>query len=290
MSVIATVLQESVRLTLPYGFAALGGMLAERSGLPHIALEAVLLSSAFLTTWCYLTLGGGFAAVVGGLLGGALVGVLLALLVEKLKVNAILAGLALNLAAAGGARVLLRAVYGSTSNSPTLNMSMPAAVVPILMGLTLLLLVPLLSEGLRRTRFGLQLRAAGEDAARARLVGVDVARVRLFAALIGSSIAGLGGVALVFDQRQFQAQMTGGRGFVALAAVALSTSMASKLGSNGPRSAFLCALLFGVSEAISVVLQARTHFPTEVLHALPYVLTLAVLALLPRLTRLPNQR
>jgi general nucleoside transport system permease protein len=277
MSVIGTMLSESLRLTLPYGFAALGGMLTERSGLQHVALEAVLLSSAWMTTWCYLSFGGGAFAVAGGMLGGALVGVTLALLVEKLQVNAILAGLALNLAAAGGARVLLRAVYGSTSNSPTLNIQMSASLIPVLLGLALLGAVPLIERGLVSTRFGLHLRAAGEDAARARIVGVDVSRSRLLAALLGSAIAGLGGVALVFDQRQFQAQMTGGRGFVALAAVAL--------GRKRPLYAFLCALLFGGSEALAVLLQARTHFPTEVLHALPYVLTLVVLALLPRFTQ-----
>lgn len=270
MSLFSTFGQEVLRLTLPYGFAALGGVICERAGVVNIALEAALVAAAWSTAWGGLVAQSALLAAVAGIPSGALTGALLCILVERLRVSAILAGLALNLAALGGSRVLLRAAYGSTANSPTMHVGGAPTLALAMLLIGLLIVTEL---GFVRTRPGLLVRAAGEDAERARMVGVPVFRVRLFAAMLGTAVAGLGGVALVLDQRQFQAQMTAGRGFVALAAVTL--------GARKPRYALGSALLFGGVEALSVILQARTAFSAELLNALPYVITLAVLLFVP---------
>jgi general nucleoside transport system permease protein len=271
---VMTLVQETARLSLPYGFAALGGLIAERSGLPHIALEAALVLGAWATTFAFLQTGGMFASVLAAMFGGLCVGGLLSYSVLKLRVDPILSGIAINVAALGGARVLLRACYGSTSNSPTLSLEAGSWRAWVLLGVLLLLTLGV-QWAFAHTRLGLQIRAIGEDEARAQVVGVPVVRVRAIAALAGSAIAALGGFALVIDERQFQSQMTGGRGFVALSAV--------MLGRKKPVHAFAACVFFGAVEALSVVLQARSKLPAELLHALPYVLTLVALGVTQRL-------
>jgi general nucleoside transport system permease protein len=271
---VMTLVQETARLSLPYGFAALGGLIAERSGLPHIALEAALVMGAWATTFAFLQTGEMFASVLAAIAAGVLVGALLSASVLRLRVDPILSGIAINVAALGGARVLLRAFYGSTSNSPTLSLEAGSWRAWVLLGVLLLLTLGVQSA-FARTRLGLQIRAVGEDEARAEIVGVSVVRVRAISALVGTAIAALGGFALVIDERQFQSQMTGGRGFVALSAV--------MLGRKNPMLAFAACVFFGAVEALSVVLQARSKLPAELLHALPYVLTLLVLGVTQRL-------
>src|SRR5262249_14150872 len=137
--------------------------------------------------------------------------------------------------AAGGTRFLLRALYDSSSNSPAIEGFRFAAFGGGASGSALLartLLDPLTVATVALTacsvwwvdhaRFGLRVRASGENPDAAQSVGVPVARVRFAALTLGGAICGLGGAALAYDQHQFQSGMSGGRGFIALAAVIVS--------------------------------------------------------------------
>lgn len=288
MSVLGVVfsgamLAETLRMAVPYVCASTGGVLSERSGVVNIALEGTLLSSALVAVAVEHATGSAMLGVLGGVLGGALVGLTHALLVVHGRIDAIVSGLALNLAAAGGTRFCLRALYGSSSNSPSvpglrLFAGLPVLARAVLDPFVIAALLAALCAGflLGRTRFGLHVRAAGEDPAAAAAVGISVARVRVASVTLGGAVCGLGGAALAYDLHQFQAGMTGGRGFIALAAVILS-------GWSARGAAVLC-LAFAALDALQGALQNQTHAPSQLFAVLPYVATLISLALVRRRT------
>jgi len=276
-----TMVAQTIRMTIPYGCAALGGVLSERSGVVNIALEGIMLSSALAAVAVHQSTGSAFAGILGGILCGALAGALHASIVVRGRVDAIVSGLALNLVAAGGTRFLLRALYGSSSNSPAVrglrfgedwNIIVRTLVDPFF--LVTVLAVAVVAWGLARTRFGLRLRACGEDPAAAQAVGVHVVGTRTLAVTIGGAICGLGGTALAYDLHQFQAGMTGGRGFIALAAVIVA-------GWKPWRAAWAC-LAFAALDALQIVLQNQTKVPSQILAILPFVATLVALVVVSR--------
>lgn len=274
-------LAQTVRMTIPYACAGLGGVLSERSGVVNIALEGTMLASALAAIAAHHASGSAAAGVLAGLACGAAIGALHATLVVRGRIDAIVSGIALNLAAAGGTRFLLRALYGSSSNSPSVSafrVGEGSGLLVRTLGdpflLATALAVALSAWTLARTRFGLRLRACGEDPAAAQAVGVPVASVRTAAVLLGGAACGLGGAALAYDLHQFQAGMTGGRGFIALAAVILS-------GWRPGRAALAC-LAFAALDALQIVLQNQTRVPSQVLSVLPFVATLAALVLVSR--------
>ena len=276
-----TMLAQTVRMAVPYAGAALGGVLSERSGVVNIALEGILLTSALSAVAVQHATGSAALGAIAGVGSGALVGLLHATLVVRGRVDAIVSGLAINLAAAGGTRFLLRALYGSSSNSPSVpGLEVFAGMTPVVRTLldpfvlVTVLAVVAAATMLDRTAFGLRLRACGEDPSAAQAVGVHVARTRTVAVVLGGAAAGLGGTALAYDLHQFQAGMSGGRGFIALAAVIVS--------GWSPRGAAVACALFAALDALQIVLQNQTRAPSQLFAVLPFVATLVALALVAR--------
>jgi simple sugar transport system permease protein len=287
-SVLVTLGTETVRMTVPYACAALGGIWSEKSGVVNIALEGMLLASALGAVALEIATGSPLVGLAGAVVVGGLFGAAHAWFVRR-GVDAIVSGIALNLIAMGGTRFLLRALYGSSSNSPAIpgfrggatgSTSAIALVAETLSDpLTLLAVVALASTALAlaRTRLGIQLRAAGEDAAAAASLGLHVARLRLTAVTIGGAIAGIGGAALAFDQHEFQSGLSGGRGFIALAAVIVS-------GWRPGRAVLACAA-FALLDATQIVFQGHSRASHDLVTTLPYVATLLTLAALGRRRR-----
>jgi len=277
-----TLLAQTLRMSVPYACAALGGVWSERSGVVNIALEGILLSGGLAGVVAHVATGSAWAGVGAGALAGAAIGAAHALIVVRGGVDAIVSGIAINLAAAGGTRFVLRALYDSSSNSPPVDgfrsAHLGGAGGGALLERTLVdpltvataLLVGASVWTLSRTRFGLRVRACGEDPVAAASVGVDVRRVRLRAVSLGGAICGLGGVALAYDQHQFQSGMSGGRGFIALAAVILS-------GWRPARAAAAC-VAFAALDAVQILVedQARASWG-YVAQMLPYAATLMAL-------------
>jgi simple sugar transport system permease protein len=279
-----TTLAETLRIAVPYACAAVGGVWAERSGVIQIGLEGVLLSSAF----CSVAVAAASGSMVLGLGAGIAVGLgqsaAHALLVDRARVDAVLSGIALNLLSYSATRLLLRALYDSASNSPSIpgfrvgptgtagwQLLTRVLVDPVtLLALGAVVLSPWL---LGHTRLGLRVRACGENPAAAHAVGIDVGRTRLWALGISGAICALGGVHLAFDQHRFESGMSGGRGFIALAVVVLS-------GWRPGRAAAAC-LVFGLLEALQIVLQdlGRRSGAGTLVQLLPYLATLLVLVL-----------
>ena len=264
-----------LRLGVPYVTAALGGTVCERAGVINIALEGFLLLAALGTA-----LGAGHGALFAmacGLSAGLLLALVYALLVVVFRGDQIVCGVAVFLLADGLSRVLLKAVYGSTSNSPRLGAL--AGYGPTLFVALALLLTLAVHYGLYQSVLGLRLRAVGERPQAARALGVSVLRVRIIAVALSGLLTAVGGVYLVFEQRQFVALMSGGRGFLALAAMIF--------GGWRPLHAAAAGLLFASAEALGIRLQASgLHIPNFVTQLLPYVLTLLALLLRGPLLRM----
>jgi ABC-type uncharacterized transport system permease subunit len=279
---------ESLRLAAPYAACALGAVVGERSGLVNVAFEGALLVSGFCAVVAAERTGSAWPGLLAAVAAGAAFCGAHGLVVVRGRVDAIVSGVALNLVAYGLTRTFLRLLYESASNSPP--------VAPLLWpgldargGLAGVLADPAVAAlaaaalalpfWLRGSRLGLRIRASGEGPEAARALGVDVGRARVWAAAISGALAGLGGAHLVFDQRQFHAGMSGGRGFLALAAVIVGGWRV------GPT--LLACLGFAALEALQVALQDRSRLPPELAQMLPYVVTLAALGLFMKRRRPP---
>lgn len=277
-----TMLAETLRIATPYACAAVGGIWAERSGVIQIGLEGVLLISAFTSVAVAATSGSATLGVVAGIGAGALFSLLHGLLVERARVHAVISGIALNLLAYAGTRLALRGLFDSASNSPSIagfrlgptgtgGVALLARFFLDPITLVAILCAVLTPYVLARTRFGLRVRAAGENPVAAASVGIDVPRVRLLALAVSGAVCALGGIHLAFDQHRFESGMSNGRGFMALAAVVVSGWRAGR--------AVLACVVFGALEALQIVLQgeAQHRAGAELIQLLPYVATLLVL-------------
>lgn len=267
---------QMLRIAVPYLFASLGGVIAERSGVFSITLEGFILVGAFGATfgayeahpWVGLLLGVGLATAYAALH---------ALAVVRFKVDAIISGVALNLIAFGVTRFLLKWRYDSSSNSPRIEDLGSTNALGELLGVLLQPLVLLsflvlvaVHLGLYRTPLGLRIRAAGEHPDAAETAGVSVARTRWIAVLASGALAGLGGAYLAFFQHGFTAGMSANRGYIALAAAIL--------GRYKPLYVALACAFFALAEAIQLNLQAASLLSSQLVQMIPYVLVLGVLA------------
>lgn len=296
----ATIGVAVLRATVPILFAALGGLLSDLAGSVNVALEGLMLIAAFTGVMAAVALARWFPGLpvwlvpwlgcAGALAAALAVAFLLAFFHLELGADLIVAGMAINILAAGLTVFLLYAWVGDKGSTAGLNSpSLPTLHLPGFEGLPVLdvllngenrrghhvllyaacFAVPALSFYLARMRHGLWLRAVGANPQAAAIAGIPVKRVR-YAALLGSGLlAGLGGVYLSMGYLTlFQADMTAGRGFLALAAVFLGAR-------HAPGTA-AAALLFGASAVLATHLGAF-EIPTQLVYMLPPAITLAAL-------------
>jgi simple sugar transport system permease protein len=278
-AIATSMLAQTVRMAVPYACAAVGGVWCERSGIVNIALEGILLAGGLGGVVAHVATGSAVVGVLAGAATGALFGLVHALMTAAWRVDAIVSGIALNVIAAGGTRFVLRALYDSSSNSPSVtgfHVGGPLLVRTLFDPMTLLAILITVGSSwlLFRTRFGLRMRACGEDPVAAASVGVAVVRTRIVAVTVGGALCALGGVALAFDQHQFQSGMSGGRGYIALAAVIVAGWR--------PARAVAACLVFASLDALEIVLQTETRALKDVMTMLPYVATLVALVALSR--------
>jgi general nucleoside transport system permease protein len=272
-------LTQVIRIAVPYVLAALGGTITERSGVIDLALEAKLLLGAFAAAAIGHATDSAVAGIGAGIVSGMAVSALQILLALGLRANQVIIGIGLNLIALGGTRFLLQLIYHEGANSPPAPSYGDAVLGNPLVWAAVLaaILVPLAVE---RTRWGLRLRAAGDRPESLQAVGIHPAKPRLAAALVGGALSGAGGAQLSLVVGGFSADMSSGRGYIALAMVILS----------GWRPAYAALACVGVAlaEAINILLQVTgSSIPSELAPLLPYVLTLVVLLLYAARSRQP---
>ncbi|HTR49898.1 MAG TPA: hypothetical protein VMJ10_04265 [Kofleriaceae bacterium] len=257
---------------VPLALAAMCGAITERAGVIDLALEAKLLFGAFAAAAVALATGSPWLGLLGGMAAGMAVALAQLGCALWLYADQVIVGVGLNILALGGTRYLLALLYHEGANSPELQSTFPPiAGNPIVwLAVAAAIAVPL---ALARTRWGLRLRAAGDRPDALVAVGVAPRRARLAAALVGGALAGAGGAQLSLSVYGFVADMSGGRGYIALAMVILS----------GWRPGY--AALASVGLAIANQLAHKLEMWVDVLivrelaHLLPYVLTLLVLAI-----------
>ena len=297
---VGEMIASTLRLSTPLIFCALAGLLSERSGVVDIGLEGKMLFAAFA------------AGAAGAVYGSTTLALLLAMLVATAlswlhglacvshRGDQVVSGVALNIVAAGMTVVLGIAWFAQGGQTPPVSAAVritalfPGAAgslqgVPLLgpvlahallghnaLVYLALLLVPAVWWLLFRTRFGLRLRAVGENPQMVDAAGVSVQRLRYTALTLNGILCGLAGSYLVLAQNaSFSPNMTAGRGFMALAALIF--------GRWHPLGALWACLLFGFLDAAAIRLQGVKlavigEVPVQMIQALPYVLTVVLLA------------
>lgn len=262
----------------PLVLAGMGGVMSERSGVVNIALEGIMLTSAFAGYAAAVATHDLWLGVVVAILAGMLIAGLHAVLSIKFLVDQIVSGTVINILAIGITGSFYRtyiqnAELAGTGVLPALRLNfLPNAPFVGAITIIALLLIPVVHIVLFNTVFGLRIRACGEHPLAAETAGINVFFIRYSAVIISGALAGLGGAYFTLQQiGNFLPNMTGGRGFIALAAMIF--------GRWTPIGAFLASLLFAGADALSGRLQIYgVHVPYQILGMLPYILTIVVVA------------
>lgn len=267
---------QTIRIAIPYLFAAAGGALAERAGVVSLTLEGFMLGGAFGAVLGSYYSHSAWVGLVVGVAWGLGLATVHAVSAIRFKADQIVVGVAINLFTVGITRFFLQLAFGSSSNSPRVAGFGGEGVAGAVGFLTNpliwmgVLVMPVVWWIVQKTTFGLRVRAVGEHPMAAASVGVPVNRVRYVAVLASGALAALGGVYLALDQHQFTDSMTAGRGFIALAAVIF--------GRWDPLRAGLACLLFAAAETLQIQLQAAQLIPSQFVAMIPYVLTIIAVA------------
>lgn len=273
---IALIVSLTLVKATPIIYAALGGVISERSGVINIGLEGMMTAGAFTAVTVSNFSGSPVLGILAGIVAGAIFGAFLGVLATKFRVDQIVAGTGINLIAVGGAAFALVLIFnqpGASKQVPSLENAswvMIALAFACAAGLHALLYA---------TPWGLRVRACGENPHAVAAAGLNPLRTRLLAVTIGGAFAGLGGAYLsVGELNLYSDGMVAGRGFIALAAVIF--------GRWTPFGATGAAIFFGLFEALQFAMQ-RSGIPNEAMQALPYVAALVALAGLVGRVRAP---
>ena len=273
-----------LRYATPLGFAAIGGVFSERSGVVNIGLEGMMLTGAFFGIWASAWSGTWVVALLVAMAAGAVMAAVHAFFAVHLRADQIVTGTAINFLALGVTGYVFIDVYGDQGTPSNVSMvpdvSLPGIrsipgiggvfgdlnlMIWLLFGLLILAHVVLF-----KTAIGLRVRAVGEHPRAADTVGISVYATRYAAVILSGVLAALGGAYLsVGFVGSFDQNMTAGRGFIALAAMIF--------GKWRPFGAFGACLLFGFASALADRLQSQANVSVNLLSTLPYVLTLIAL-------------
>jgi len=287
-TLIISLLASTIRLATPLLLAALGGLYSERAGVINIALEGIMLAGAFTAATITYFSHSPWIGLSAAIISGALVALIHGVACIRFRADQVVSGTAINILFLGIPALLCGALFDTTSGTPQLPRSetLPDWNIPVLQSIPglnqilsghkpvvyfALILVVATYFVLYRTRFGLRLRAVGEHPEAADTAGVSVVRMRYWGVLISGMLAGLAGAYLSIGQNSvFTRNMTGGRGFIALAALIF--------GKWHPVGALAACLLFGFADAVQIRMQGVVDIPNQFVQLIPYVLTMVVLA------------
>jgi simple sugar transport system permease protein len=287
LSAIIALVPVLLRVTTPILLAALGVHISQRAGVLNLGIEGMMLAAALAGVVVSAWTGSAWIGLLGALLTGLLLAATLAIAVHGLKADLILAGIALNMLAASGTTLILFMLTGDKGMSGSLaSQVLPSLTLPVIAGIPLLgtllsghhvltylafLLVPVVAITMMRTPFGIRLRAVGENAEAAATAGIDVMRMQVVALLLSGLLAGAAGAFLSMGYVSwFSANMSAGRGFVALAA--------DLMGYGSAWGTMLASLLLGTAEAVVIALQGR-GLPSELLQSVPYIVPVIALVI-----------
>ena len=273
-------LTAALRTTAPLLAVCLGGLWSERAGIIDVGLEGKILAAAFASAAIASLTGQIVPAVAAGLAASLLLALLHGFIAIDRGGNQIVSGMAINLIAAGATALIGSALFGEGGRTPALGDAARLQGLPLLgfgwPAVVAFAAVPATALALRQTRFGLQVSAAGENPAALTAAGLSVRGTRYGAVVLCGLLSGLAGTDLALAQAAgFLPGMSAGKGFIALAALVLAKWR--------PGGALLACLLFGGLDALAIRLQGVAigdgpAIPVQLVQALPYMMTLVLLA------------
>lgn len=286
MSATELVLAGGVALMAPILWAALGELITEKAGMLNIGIEGVMILGAFTTAAAYQGTGSATVAVLTGLGSGVTAGILLGILYIRIGTDQIVTGIVVTAMALGATTVLAERLLGDARASSIPPVDIPGlsaipVLGPILFRHNLLvygaiLAVPCVAYLIRRTWFGLHVRAAGERPLVVATAGLSVRKLRFTALVIGCALVAVGGATLILSTAgTFQPGSTGGRGYIALAVVVVARW--------NPFLAMGGAFLFGVAGAFQFQaerLPLVSAIPYDFLLMAPYLVAVAAVFLI----------
>ncbi len=289
-----------LRVSTPLILCAMAGLFSERSGIVDISLEGKMLMAAFTSGSVAALTGSAWLALLAGVGAASLMALLHGFACITNKGNHVVSGVAINIIASGLTAVLGNAWFkqgGQTPSLPPDARFMPielpfaeaAGSLPVVgtiykelisghngLVYVALAVVPLTWWVVYRTRFGLRLRAVGENPLAVDTAGLSVSWLRYRAVLICGALTGVAGTYLAVAQNaSFVREMTAGQGYIALAALIF--------GKWRPWQALGASLMFGLLDAVAIRLQGVSvpvigEVPVQLIQALPYILTVILLA------------
>lgn len=292
-------LEATVRLATPVTLAALAAVICERSGVTNIAMEGIMLVGAFAAAWGGWLTGTPWLGLLSGVAAGALFSLFFAWAVVSLRINQVVAGAIMNILGFGLTRYLMMVVYGRQGTSEAIAhtlqeykfaipvMSKIPFIGPAFFDQTPIVYLSLLSVIVfawifKRTRLGLSIEASGEHPMALETLGRSVVRVRYIAIVLGGALCGLAGSFLsIENSNSFTEGMTGGRGFIALAA--------NIAGGWRPVGVFAASIFFGFTDALQLRIQGLgiVKVASEIFLVFPFIVTIIAVAGLVRKSRPP---
>lgn len=285
----ADFIASSIRIAIPLALAGLGGVFSERSGVINIGLEGMMLTGAFTAVAVTNFIQNPWLGILAAIIIGIFLGLIHGITCITFKANQIVSGVAINLFASGITVFFSWLLFNETQimakiSLPIWGLSIPnlgegssflRSIIIIfahhspLVYLTIIIFI-LSHLIIFRTPFGLRLRSVGEYPQAADTMGVNVIKIRYIAVMTSGALAGLAGSFLSLEQAHFFVkEISGGRGFIALAAMIFGKW--TPLGTAG------AALLFGFGEALAIRLQSVTAVPVQFINMVPYLLAIFVL-------------
>ncbi|MEV6964910.1 ABC transporter permease [Hamadaea sp. NPDC051192] len=293
---LGSLAQLTVLAALPLIFGSIGGVLCERTGVVNVAIEGQLLTGAFLGAFLGSVAGSYWVGLLAAAVGGVIISALLAVFAIRYLVDQVVIGIVLNTFALGITGYLYEQIMRSDTQAYNSPPRLPEWDIPLLSKIPIIgpalfqgtiltyaamVLVAVVTIALYRTRWGLRTRAVGEHPKAADTLGVRVLGLRYTNVLIAGAVAGFGGAYFsMVSATSFTKNLTGGAGFIALAAMIF--------GRWQPIGALFASLFFGFAGALATTLGSiATPIPSDFLNMLPYIATIFAVAGLVGRVRAP---
>lgn len=286
-----------IRSTTPVLFATLAAAIVSKCGLVNLAIEGTMLISALVGVFASAFTESLIIGAILGIFAGILVSWILGFFAIKMKSNIIVTGVALNLLATGGTVFALYTVTGDKTISSSLQSKVfPSMDLPFIKDIPFigdvlsghnvltyvaLIMVVVIFILLYKTSLGIKIRAVGESEEAAKSVGIKINTIKIISLTICGTLASLGGMFLSMGYlSMFTANMTAGRGYIALATDAMANSH--------PIGAFFSSFVYGISDSIAVYLQ-NTRIPLEFIQMFPYVFVALVFSIFSYRRKIKNK-
>ncbi len=276
---IVAIAASTIRLSIPYTLAGLGGVYSERSGVVNIGLEGQMLSGAFTAVAVTNISGSPWLGLLAAIIAGMLLGLTHAIVCVTLKADQIVSGLAIIIFSSGSTVFFSWLMFDKTQIRAESTLQIPFihdlsvfkllfSEIPPLVFLTVIIVIAS-HFIIFKSVFGLRLRSVGEHPKAADTLGINVDKMRYIGVMVSGGLAGLGGAFLSLEHAHYFVKgISGGRGFIGLAAMIF--------GKWTPFGTAGAGLLFGFGEAIKPYLPKVV--PSQFIDMIPYILTILVLA------------